>query len=184
VKRLSQGLTQLQFLLDHWEEKTIYCNFGEFTNDLLAADKKAELLDAAKKYGLFDYASKSKTMNVMCKRDPQIVRAYAGLLDSDENDTLKKADVLMRKPAVMALVDEDQLDQYLEDVETYTTLYSEVDGLSYQARTDYGSSETRTLAKIKAEAQTSLKKDYLEQTRDSLTKLVVVLGRIVTALKQ
>ena len=44
--------------------------------------------EAAAGGGLLDY-DKSATMNVKCKRDPMIVRAYTGLMD--ENPTLANA---------------------------------------------------------------------------------------------
>jgi hypothetical protein len=36
LNRLRLGLREVSYLVDHWEEKTTYCNFGELTNDLLA----------------------------------------------------------------------------------------------------------------------------------------------------
>ena len=37
-------------------------------------------------------------MNVRCKRDPQVVRAFSGL--TNDNLLLKNAEKLMKKPAV------------------------------------------------------------------------------------
>ena len=73
LKRLKMGLREITYLIDNWDEKTTYCNFGEFQRDLLLPENKGKLLDAAKEFSLWDY-DKSKTMNVMCKRDPQVVR--------------------------------------------------------------------------------------------------------------
>ena len=73
LNRLKMGLREISYLIDNWDEKTTYCNFGEFQRDLLLPENKGKLLDAAKEFSLWDY-DKSKTMNVMCKRDPQVVR--------------------------------------------------------------------------------------------------------------
>ena len=73
LNRLKLGLREITYLIDNWDEKTTYCNFGEFQRELLLPENKAKLLDAAKEFSLWDY-DKSKTMNVMCKRDPQVVR--------------------------------------------------------------------------------------------------------------
>lgn len=73
LNRLKLGLREINYLIDNWDEKTTYCNFGEFQRELLLPENKGKLLDAAKEFSLWDY-DKSKTMNVMCKRDPQVVR--------------------------------------------------------------------------------------------------------------
>jgi hypothetical protein len=89
LKRLKLGLREITYLLDNWEDKTTYCNFGEFQRELLLPENKAKLMDAAKEFSLWDY-DKSKTMNVMCKRDPQVVRAFLGL--TPDNLLLNRAE--------------------------------------------------------------------------------------------
>ena len=64
INRLKKGLNQLNFLLEHWNEKTLYCNFGEFQRELLSPENKDKLMASAKETSLWDY-DKSKTMNVM-----------------------------------------------------------------------------------------------------------------------
>ena len=64
INRLKKGLNQLNFLLEHWNEKTLYCNFGEFQRELLSPENKEKLMASAKETSLWDY-DKSKTMNVM-----------------------------------------------------------------------------------------------------------------------
>ena len=73
LNRLKLGLREVNYLIENWDEKTTYCNFGEFQRELLLPENKGKLLDAAKEFSLWDY-EKTKTMNVMCKRDPQVVR--------------------------------------------------------------------------------------------------------------
>ena len=78
LNRLKYGLKEVNFLLDHWEEKTTYCNYGELQRELLSPENKEKLLEAAALTGLLDY-DKSATMNVMCRKDPQVVRGFLGL---------------------------------------------------------------------------------------------------------
>ena len=47
LKRLKKGLVELEYLLENWEKKTTYCNFGEFQRELLDAKNKEKLLAAA-----------------------------------------------------------------------------------------------------------------------------------------
>lgn len=114
-RRLKQGLQQLDYLLANWEEKTTYCNFGELQRELLYVENKAKLVKIAGGTGLLDY-DKSKTMNVRCRKDPDMVRAYIGL--KPENPTLANADKLMRRVDVADLVDD--LEKYDEAVEKYS----------------------------------------------------------------
>jgi hypothetical protein len=183
VNRLKLGLREINYLLDHWEEKTTYCNFGEFQRELLLPENKEALMKAAKETGLLDY-DKSKTMRVMCKRDPEVVRAFIGM--TKDNLLLSKADVLMRKPSTVEMVDPDHIDEYFEAVETFTQAIAAADSLAYQARTDYGSQESTSkeaaLEAIKI-AESGGKKDYLDQSksaletvRDSLTTITNDLG--------
>ena len=73
VGRLKRGLQEINFLLKNWDEKTTYCNFGEFKNELLSAENKGQLLEAAKEpILLYD---KSATMKVKCRKDPEVSEA-------------------------------------------------------------------------------------------------------------
>ena len=95
--RLAVGLREVNYLIKNWETKTTYCNFGEFKNELLTPQNKEELLKAASKNAFWDY-DKSDTMNVKCKRDPQVVRALVGL--TDDNLNLKNVSKYRRMIAV------------------------------------------------------------------------------------
>ena len=173
--RLRRGLKEITYLLDHWEEKTIYCNFGEFKRELLLPENKAELMKAAASTGLLDY-DKSATMNVMCRSDPEVVRAFLGL--TQENLLLAKAEDLMRKPSSISRVDEDSLEDYLSAVEEFSIAVSNVNSLGYTARTDFGSTETQTLEQIRAgggSVKLKQTKDNVVEARNSLEKVVKLL---------
>lgn len=185
VTRLKKGLKEVNFLLDNWEKKTTYCNFGEVTNEFMAADKKADLIKEAAAGGLLDY-DKSATMNVRCKRDPQVVRAFVGLSE-DVNPTLYKAEKLMKDPKTLDLLQDDvDIDAYFNDVESYAEALAEVDSVSYAARTDYASTETRSKEDAKADAIAQekglAKKDFLAQSKGAVRKLSTALNGVVTKL--
>ena len=186
LARLKRGSGQVSYLLENWQTKTTYCNFGEFNNDLLAPENKKELMKEAAAGGLLDY-DKSATMTVKCKRDPMIVRAFAGLMD--ENPTLNNAVKLMQSEKALNRVleaDRVEVEEYMSAVDSYEKALAEVDLLSYSARTGYASTETQTLEESKRyyeQAEQGLgKKDFLIQTRESMAKLDTALKKIVEAL--
>ena len=183
ISRLKKGLREVNYLLDHWEEKTLYCNFGEFQRDLLTVKNKGKLLVAAAETGLLDY-DKSATMNIVCRRDPEVVRAFLGL-NSDNNPLLSRAELLMKKPIVVSRVDPDNLEEYFSAVEQFTEAVSAVDSLSYQARTDYSSSETASREEFDSMTKSGLsgKKDYLSQTKASVEAARNALSIVVDLLK-
>ena len=111
LSRLKRGLREISYLIENWDDKTTYCNFGEFKMELMDAKNKDGLITAARDSGLLD---KSKTMNVMCKRDPEVVRAFLGL--TKENLTLQKADQLMKLKSTIEKVNPDNIDDYFEVV--------------------------------------------------------------------
>ena len=184
--RLKKGSSQVRYLLNNWEEKTRYCNFGEFNNELLAQENKEALMKEAAAGGLLDY-DKSATMTVKCKRDPMIIRAYTGLMD--ENPTLVNAVKLMQSEIALDRVLEAgavDVDLYIAAVDSYSKALSEIDLLSYSARTDYSSTETQTLEEAKRtyeQAEQGIgKRTYLAQCRDSVEALSKALDTVVHAL--
>jgi hypothetical protein len=174
IYRLKRGLKEIQYLLDNWDEKTTYCNFGEFKRELLDTKNKQVLLDSAAKLGLLDY-DKSATMNVKCRSDPEVVRAFLGL--TQENLLLTRADDLMRKQSSINRVNEDNLEDYLAAIEDFSVAVSTVDVLGYTARTDFSSTETQSLEEVLSSGNNKLKqsKDSVIKARDSLQKIIELL---------
>eukprot|EP00596_Hydrurales_sp_CCMP1899_P007349 CAMPEP_0119045190 /NCGR_PEP_ID=MMETSP1177-20130426/37847_1 /TAXON_ID=2985 /ORGANISM="Ochromonas sp, Strain CCMP1899" /LENGTH=201 /DNA_ID=CAMNT_0007016531 /DNA_START=275 /DNA_END=880 /DNA_ORIENTATION=- len=180
LNRFKLGLREITYLLDNWEDKTTYCNFGEFQRELLLPENKAKLMDAAKEFTLWDY-DKTKTMNVMCKRDPQVVRAFLGL--TPENMLLNRAEVLMKKTSTIDRVDPDFIDDYFEAVETYVQALATADGLAYQALSELSSTETVSKAFGKEAINiANPKDDYLSQSRRAVIIVRDQLNKVVTAL--
>ena len=175
VRRLKRGLKELDYLLANWEEKTTYCNFGELKMELLDTKNKDQLIKTARESGLLD---KSKSMNVMCKRDPEVVRAFLGL--TPENLVLQKADILMKSKNVLSDVNPDLFDEYIESVDNYVQAVASADALAYNARNDYNSANS--FEKDSADTLSLKGSKYLDQSKDSVIKVRDSLSKIVTIL--
>ena len=134
--------------------------------------------------GLLDY-DKSATMIVKCRRDPSMVRSVVGLMD--ENPTLQNAAKIMGSDVALNRVQDDDIENYMQAVDSFSKALAEVDLLTYSARTDYGSTETQTLENINKsfeEQDAGIgKKDFLAQSRDSLIKLYEALKAINKTLR-
>lgn len=183
LNRLKKGSNELNYLLSHWNEKTLYCNFGEFQSDLLTPDNKEKLLVAAAEFGLLDY-DKSKTMNVVCKRDPEMVRAFLGVTPNNLN--LNGAEKLLRKPSTVDRVsDVDIVERYFELVDNFASAISSADVLAYSARSDYASTETSTRS-VALQAgvanEGDAKESYLDKSRVSVQQAAQALEEIVKLL--
>lgn len=85
----------------------------------------------------------------------------------------------MRKPSTIELIDEDNIDQYFEAVEDFSRAISEVDSLTYGARSDYATTETFA----KGDTSKSSEKDYLQQSKKGVMKLKNALEKIVLQLR-
>ena len=107
----------------------------------------------------------------------------------DENPTLANAVKLMQSEVALDRVLEAgavEVDLYIAAVDSYSKALSEIDLLSYSARTDYSSTETQTLEEAKRtyeQAEQGIgKRTYLVQCRDSVEALSKSLDTIVYAL--
>lgn len=174
LARLNRGLKELTFLIDNFEEKTTYCNFGEFKTDLLEAKNKGALIAAARDSGLLD---KGKTMNVMCKRDPEVIRAFLG--KTENNLVLQGSDELLKSPGTLDLVDTEKVEEYIDTVEEFSQALSAADSLAYNARQDYDSSNTFALG-----SSMSLKSGskYIDQSKDAVIKVRNALSKLIDLL--
>lgn len=89
----------------------------------------------------------------------------------DDNLVLNKAELLMKKPSTLELIDSDDIDTYIDQVDVYTQAISAIDVLSYQARSDFYSQETNSKDTIELNDKNNNeknKKDYLALTRDNV----------------
>ena len=105
-----------------------------------------------------------------------MVRAFLGL--TEDNLTLYRADKLMKDPETLSLVEPDELDTYIDLVEIFMRGLADVDGLSYDARSDFGSTET-----FKKGSSSDFSSRYLDQSRESVIVVKNALSQIVNILK-
>ena len=179
ISRLRIGYNQLNYLLKNWDEKTNYCVFGEIKKELLSNDMKDELIQKSKYGGTLD--KNPDTINIKCKRDPEVVRQFLGLGNEPIALSLKNAESLMRKPSTLQLIDPDNIDRYIEAVDKYSESIAAADGLSYAARTDYSSTENTS--KGDTSLKGSSKEDYLSKTKTAVEAVVANLNIIVDILQ-
>ena len=185
LMRLKRGRQELRYLLDHWLEKTTYCNFGEVTTDMMQVENKNKLIEEAATGSLWEKSP--NTVNIKCKRDPQVVRAFVGL-SPDVNPTLRYAEKLMKSKSALERIAANggDVDEYFQDVEAFVEGLAEVDLTSYAARTDYSSTETRTEAETKKDSEAmeegTVKRDYLAQCKDSVKRISKALDGVVEIL--
>jgi len=179
LEKINKGYKALQLLVDKWEEKTTYCNFGELQRDILSVKNKEVLYKVAAKGSLLDY-DKSDTMNVMCKKDPMIVRAYAGLYPESGNDLLYNAEKVLQSEKVISSVDPEKIDEYITLMEEWQQLISSIDASSYSARNEYASTETTS--KNDRRLMTNDDKNLLAQCKKEVTKAAETLGNILNMI--
>ncbi len=180
MEKIKKGYKGLQLLIDKWDEKTTYCNFGELQRDILSVKNKDVLYKAAAKGSLLDY-DKSDTMNVMCKKDPMTVRAYVGLYPESGNDLLYNADKTLKSTQIISSVDPDKIDEYIGLIEEWQQLVSSIDASSYSARNEYASTETRT--KNDNSLLTNDDNDLLAQCKKEVIKATAILQSILKMLE-
>jgi len=179
LEKINKGYKALQLLVDKWEEKTTYCNFGELQRDILSVKNKEVLYKVAAKGSLLDY-DKSDTMNVMCKKDPMIVRAYAGLYPESGNDLLYNAEKVLQSEKVISSVDPEKIDEYITLMEEWQQLISSIDASSYSARNEYASTETSS--KNDRSLMTNDDKNLLAQCKKEVIKAAETLGNILNMI--
>ena len=179
LSRLKIGYNQLRILLRDWDERTNYCVFGEIKKELLSADNKQELIEEAKFGSTLD--KNPATVNIKCKRDPEVVRQFLGLGNEPVASYLKNAELLLKKPSTLELVDPDNIDKYFDALENFSQSMAAADGLSYAARTDYSSTENTT--KGDTSMKGSSKEDYLAKTKTAVANVLANLNIIVDILK-
>ena len=190
--RLREGLRQLTILLENWDEATLNCKYAEVNRELLTADKKEELLDAASKSVLFNKGNATKTL---CKRDAEIVRyvmgvggeknkksgppvmfAARGIYDKDKE---MPQPLLNVEPVIKRgfLYLSDNQDAYLEASENWSRAKSGLSANSYASG----------VADMSSIISTSEGKDesssYLETSRKFAVAAKEALGEIVQLLE-
>jgi hypothetical protein len=107
-----------------WVDATTDCRFGEIKRELLSAASKEQLLVEASTFATFN---KEKTMDVLCKRSPALARALV------DGPSVGKVEADLRR--LVALVPDENSDEYLEVIESWSQSRSAASAAAYAAQT-------------------------------------------------
>lgn len=172
VQILKDGYAALTSLLSNWDRATVDCTYADVPRELLEQKNKAELLEKASTFALFD---KSAAV-ISCKKTNRIVRDYIGVTGKGP---LVGAEKKMMKRTVVQLVDPDQLDDYYAEVESFSQALSNAASLSYTAGVaDFDS--VNNFEKGKEELKTG--NTNLEQAQKAIAEAQVSMKKIVGLL--
>jgi len=120
----------LSILMANWDKSTIDCSVADVSRDLLEQKNKAELLEKAATFALFD-----KDGAVMsCKEDNKKVRNFIGKLKNLDRQFASARDII---------IDADgDLEEYFSLVDDYSRRMSAANSLSYSAGQDFSAINT------------------------------------------
>lgn len=123
---LKESTEVLDSLIENWQKATTDCTYADVPRELLEAKNKKQLLEKASEFALFD----KSTSVVSCKRVNGVVRDYIG---ATGKGPVVGAEKRLLKSTVVDLVDDDYLDEYFSEAESFSQLMSKAKTLSYTA---------------------------------------------------
>jgi hypothetical protein len=172
VASIQDATQTLQTLLDNWENAVIDCTFADVPRELLADKNKEQLLEKAKVSALFD---KSASI-VTCKTTNRRVRNYIGATNIGPVVGLEKN---LRK-ALDLVVDQDNLDVYVQGIEDVQESLSKAKSLSYMS----GVADFNSVNNFRKEdTQRVMSSDSnLNQAKGAIQKTVNGLNQILALL--
>lgn len=172
---LSEGNKALSSLLENWDKATIDCTYADVPRELLETKNKEKLLEKAATSALFD---KSASV-VSCKKTNRIVRDYIG---ATGKGPLVGAEKRMLKRIVTEKIDPDNLENYYNEVDSFSLALSRATSLSYTAGVaDFDS--VNNFAKD-SENNKSGGDSNLDQTKVAIREANESLKKIVMILQQ
>jgi hypothetical protein len=119
----------LQYLLDHWQETVVDCEYADVPRELLERRNKELLLEKAATNALFD-----KSVSVTsCKVDVTSLRQAL----RSNSPVAQLPDALIAVLPELNHIENDNDDRWLERIEDVQRDLIRIDGLAYAARRDY-----------------------------------------------
>lgn len=175
IQLVKDSYTALTNLLDNWDKATIDCIYADIPRELLEQKNKAELLEKASTFALFD----KSTSVVSCKKSNKIVRDYIGVTGKGPLVGIEKR---LLKRSVVNEVDPDELETYFEYTEQFSAALSKASSLSYMAGVaDFES--VNTFAKgSDSEVSNGEGNSNLDQSKRAIGEAQTYLGKIVALL--
>lgn len=173
VRRLVEAREALASLLENWEKATVDCTYADVPRELLEQKNKKELLEKASTFALFD---KSAAV-VSCKTTNRVVRDYIGVTGKGPLVGAEKR--MLKRTVVANRVDPDALEEYYDEVESFSRSLSNAATLSYTAGVaDFDSVNNFSKGK---EAQES---SNLEQSQKAIAEALGSLDKILGFLQR
>eukprot|EP00560_Eucampia_antarctica_P010099 CAMPEP_0197830150 /NCGR_PEP_ID=MMETSP1437-20131217/6756_1 /TAXON_ID=49252 ORGANISM="Eucampia antarctica, Strain CCMP1452" /NCGR_SAMPLE_ID=MMETSP1437 /ASSEMBLY_ACC=CAM_ASM_001096 /LENGTH=201 /DNA_ID=CAMNT_0043432351 /DNA_START=142 /DNA_END=747 /DNA_ORIENTATION=- len=126
IKILTDASAALSSLLKNWDRATIDCTYADVPRELLESKNKEKLLEKAATSALFD---KSASV-VSCKMNNRVVRDYIGVTGKGP---LVGAEKRMLKRNVADMIAPKNLDNYYNEVDSFSQALSRASSLSYIA---------------------------------------------------
>lgn len=123
---LNDASATLSSLLDNWDRATIDCIYADVPRELLETKNKEKLLEKAATSALFD---KSASV-ISCRKTNRVVRDYIG---ATGKGPLVGAEKRMLKRYVADMIDPENLEEYFNEVETFSIALSRASSCSYVA---------------------------------------------------
>ena len=162
MKRLQQGLVVLDDVLARWTDLTTDCNYGEIRRELLVAENKQALLEAATQ------TSKSGTMVTVCKSTGRLVREALGADQSPLNNIVK----LLEKPAIVdRLPDDAAFEAFLKASELLQQALSGADAAAGLAASDFSAQTTFKRGETPSTPNLDAAKGLVTEARDALRQV-------------
>jgi hypothetical protein len=165
----------LQYLLDHWQETVVDCEYADVPRELLERRNKELLLEKAATNALFD-----KSVSVTsCKID---VASLRQALRSNSPVAQLPDALISVLPDLNNIDNDDDNDKWLERIEDVQRDLIRIDGLAYAARRDY--SALNNFDEAEATRLLNQQPSNLLECRRTIQTTVDKLRRIVAALPE
>ena len=169
---IQDATTTLQTLLDNWKKAVVDCTYADVPRELLSQENKAELLEKASTFALFD-----KSVSVTsCKTTNRIVRDYLGVTGKGPVVGIDKT---LRK--VLNEYDIDDLDTYVQLIEDVQQSLAKANSFSYSASSDFSSLnnfQEEDATKILSSGSSNLQqcRACIQSAVDGLNKIITILN--------
>ena len=166
--RLRAALAKLEELDERWISLITDCNYGEFRRDLLTADNKEALIDAA------GSTNKAATTITMCKTTGRNVRAALGTGGADS--PLTRIGILLEKPSLVQRVDFDDSEEFQRASEKFQTLLSAADASAFLAANDFSAQTTFKQGETPSTPNLDEARACVKAAKDQLSIIIRLVG--------
>lgn len=173
IESLQNAYTALTSLLNNWDKATIDCTYADVPRELLEQRNKAELLEKASTFALFD----KSTSVVSCRKNNKIVRDYLGVTGKGPMVGIEKR---LLKRNLVNEVDPDNLETYFDYSEKFSQALSKASSLSYMAGVADFDSVNNFAKGSESDVNNGDGNSNLDQTKQAIGDIQASLGKILS----